>query len=808
MNPVAEKLLKILGLEEQRGYRNDAVIGGLDKLAEHWLKEAAAAYPAADNQALIRQVGDLLTAYPGRSTAEGREEVIRAIRKTIGRLEGQSAEPAGEPQPAVARPAPKPAPPAPPQDKPRVGLGLDAPVTRLVGINAGYAEKLEKLGVRTIRDLLLLYPRRYEDYSSIRPIGTLRPGEQVTVLGQIWDVQSRKSQRGMHITTVTLADGSGTIQATWFNQPYLDKQFQQGRSIILSGKTDVYLGHLVMQSPEWELSNGEAIHTARLVPIYPLTEGISPRWLRRVQKRTVDYWAPRLPDPLPEDVRQDAKLVALPTAIAQIHFPDDAAKLEQARRRLCFDEFLIIQLGVLRQRRNWRQQTGRPLRVNPQTVETFIRSLPFELTNAQRRAMDEILHDIAQPQPMSRLLQGDVGSGKTVVALTGMLVAALDNGAQAALMAPTEILAEQHYRTITRILEASGIGDERLTVRLLIGSLSNGEKERVRQEIQEGKANLIIGTHALIQGSVAFQNLAFVVIDEQHRFGVMQRATLREKGFNPHMLVMSATPIPRSLALTLYGDLDISVIDEMPPGRQQIKTYWLAQRERERAYTFLRKQIEQGRQAFIICPLIEESEALDVKAAIEEHRRLQTEVFPDLRVGLLHGKMRADEKDDIMRRFRAGELHILVSTSVVEVGIDIPNATVIMVEGADRFGLAQLHQFRGRVGRGEHQSYCILISDSATPESQERLRAIEQIHDGFKLAEKDLELRGPGEFFGTRQSGLPDLRLAKLSDTRILEEARRQALRIFERDPDLTSPEHALLAEQVREFWQHRGDLS
>ncbi|MGB9593549.1 MAG: ATP-dependent DNA helicase RecG, partial [Anaerolineae bacterium] len=390
----------------------------------------------------------------------------------------------------------------------------------------------------------------------------------------------------------------------------------------------------------------------------------------------------------------------------------------------------------------------------------------------------------------------------------GMLVAALDNGAQAALMAPTEILAEQHHRTITRILEASGIGKDSLTVRLLIGSLSNGEKERVRQEIQEGQANLIIGTHALIQGSVAFQNLAFVVIDEQHRFGVMQRATLREKGFNPHMLVMSATPIPRSLALTLYGDLDISVIDEMPPGRQQVKTYWLAQRERERAYTFLRKQIEQGRQAFIICPLIEESEALDVKAAVEEHRRLQTEVFPDLRLGLLHGRMRADEKDEIMRQFHAGELHILVSTSVVEVGIDIPNATVIMVEGADRFGLAQLHQFRGRVGRGEHQSYCILISDSATPESQERLRAIEQIHDGFKLAEKDLELRGPGEFFGTRQSGLPDLRLAKLSDTRILEEARRQALRIFERDPDLSNPEHALLAEQVREFWQHKGDLS
>jgi ATP-dependent DNA helicase RecG len=804
MNPVLEKLGKILSLEEQTGLQNQAVIGGLDKLAEHWMREAAAEFPSPNQQAFLRQIGDLLNAYPARATSEGRIETINAIRKLLDRLESSAS--AAPQQPDSASPQPPPAPRE--QEKAKPGLGLEAPITKLVGVNTAYAEKLAKLGVRTIGDLLTLYPRRYEDYSAMRPIGALRPGEQVTIVGQIWDVHGRMSHRGKHLTTATISDGSGTLQATWFNQPFLEKQMQPGRNIILSGKTDVYLGHLVMQSPEWEPSSDEPLHTARLVPVYPLTEGIPARWLRRIQKRTVDYWASRVPDPLPESVRADAKIVDLATALAQIHFPDDQEALERARRRLCFDEFLTIQLGVLQQRRTWREQPGRSLPARQETVKEFTQSLPFQLTNAQKRAMEDLLTDIAHPTPMSRLLQGDVGSGKTVVALAGMLVAAVDNGSQAALMAPTEILAEQHHRTIARLLDSSRSGGEGVNVRLLIGSMSNGAKEEVRREIASGEAGIVIGTHALIQGSVAFKDLSFVVIDEQHRFGVMQRASLREKGYNPHILVMSATPIPRSLALTLYGDLDVSVIDEMPPGRQEIKTFWLTPRERERACAFLRKQVAEGHQAFIICPLIDESETLDVKAAVEEHKRLQADVFPDLKLGLLHGRMRADDKDTVMRQFRAGELHMLVSTSVVEVGIDIPNATVIMVEGADRFGLAQLHQFRGRVGRGEHQSYCLLLSDSDSPESQERLRAIERIHDGFELAEKDLEMRGPGEFFGTRQSGLPDLRLARLSDTRILEEARRQAIRIFQTDPDLSAPEHQLLAQKVRDFWQDKGDLS
>lgn len=804
MSPALEKLDKILKLEESTHFQNEAVIGGLDKLAEHWQREASSEHAGPEAEALIQEIVSHLLGYPSRSSAAERQEAISAVRTLMRQLAQAPAPPSPPEAPADRTPPPK-TEQAP--QKPQAAHGLEAPVTKVVGVNTAYAKRLERLGVQSIGDLLALYPRRYEDFSAIRPISTLRPGEQVTVVGEIWEVSGRKSRRGTRVTTAVITDGSGTIEATWFNQPYLEKQLKAGRRVILSGKTDTYLGRLVLQSPEWEPATGEPVHTARLVPIYPLTEGITARWLRRIQKRTVDYWAKRMPDPLPEPVREAANLTDLPTALAQIHFPDNEQQLEQARRRLCFDEFLLVQLGVLQQRREWRKQAGRPLNVDKELVTQFIQSLPFVLTDAQKRAIDDVLKDISQPSPMSRMLQGDVGSGKTVVALVGMLIAAA-NGTQASLMAPTEILAEQHFQTVTALLDAAPEGPSRPRVCLLVGSLSNGAKEEIRQQIAAGQVDIVIGTHALIQESVSFKDLTFVVIDEQHRFGVMQRASLREKGYSPHVLVMSATPIPRSLALTLYGDLDLTIIDEMPPGRQQIKTYWLTSRERERAYTFIQKQVEEGRQAFIICPLIEESEALDVKAAVEEHKRLQADVFPHLQLGLLHGKMRPAEKDDVMNRFRAGELHILVSTSVVEVGIDIPNATVIMVEGADRFGLAQLHQFRGRVGRGEHQSYCLLLSESETPASQERLKAIESTLDGFQLAEKDLQMRGPGEFFGTRQSGLPDLRLAKISDIRILEEARRQAIRIFERDPDLSHPEHQLLAQKVQEFWREKGDLS
>jgi ATP-dependent DNA helicase RecG len=517
----------------------------------------------------------------------------------------------------------------------------------------------------------------------------------------------------------------------------------------------------------------------------------------------------------PQSVLENTGLLDLPTAIQQIHFPEDQGAADNARRRLSFDEFMLIQVGMLQQRRKWQSQKGMPLPRNQDMIDAFLRSLPFQLTGAQGRCLAQAQDDMTKSRPMSRLLQGDVGSGKTVIAAGAMLMA-VAAGKQAALMAPTEILAEQHYKTIVELFDqAADWGlDRPISVVLLSGSLHRVERGKAYAAIASGQADIVVGTHALIQRHVTFRELALIVVDEQHRFGVTQRATLRDKGDSPHVLVMSATPIPRSLALTIYGDLDISVIDEMPPGRQPIETRWLLSRERERAYAFLRSQVQTGRQAFVLYPLIEESDKVEAKAAVVEHERLQQEVFPDLEVGLLHGRMKAKQKEQVMDLFRQGEIDILVSTSVIEVGIDVPNATVMLIEGADRFGLAQLHQFRGRVGRGPHRSYCLLLSDAASPDDPdtrttwERLKAIQETQDGFVLAEKDLELRGPGDFVGVRQSGLPALQLAKLSDVGTLEMARHEAQLLFEQDPSLTRQEHQQLRGQVARFWQGHGDLS
>ncbi|MFQ6057863.1 MAG: ATP-dependent DNA helicase RecG [Anaerolineae bacterium] len=791
-----EKLTKILTLEKDQGYRDRAVIGGLERFLPRWQKEASEAIEDPPQVQLVEEIMALLAGY-GAKEQEEREGIVREVLNKLG------AE--GVPEVPRKRVVPR-AGPRPSQEVP--GLDLDSPVTRLTGISTAYARRLARLGVATIRDLLYLIPRRYDDFSALKTINKLQYGEEVTIVGTVWQTKSRQTRSGGTVITSILSDGTGTIQATWFNQPYLVKQLKPGRQIVISGRVDKYLGRLTFQSPSWEPLEKELIHTARLVPVYPLTEGLSARWLRRLMKRTVDHWAPRMPEHLPDHVREREGLLDLPTALGQIHFPDNWEMVREARRRLCFDEFLLIQLGVLRQRRSWQKQVGRPMTIDEELLRAFLEALPFTLTDAQQRALREILEDLKRSRPMSRLLQGDVGSGKTVVAAAAMLMA-VANGYQAVLMAPTEILAEQHYGTISHLL-----GEELKeppfvpSIRLLIGSLSRAEKERIHEEIAAGEANIVIGTHALIQEGVSFKDLGLAIIDEQHRFGVTQRATLRQKGYFPHVLVMSATPIPRTLALTVYGDLDISIIDEMPPGRQEIKTKWLLPRERERAYSFVRSQIEQGRQAFIICPLIEESEKIEAKAAVAEYERLQKEIFPDLRLGLLHGRMKGEEKEAVMEQFYGGQMDILVSTPVVEVGIDVPNATVMLIEGADRFGLAQLHQFRGRVGRGEHQSYCLLLADSPTAGAEERLKAIESTQDGFRLAEEDLKLRGPGEFFGTRQSGLPDLKVAKLSDVTILERARAEAIEIFRRDPDLVAPEHAPLAQKVRAFWRGEGDLS
>ena len=827
MTSPLKTLEKILKLEQDEGYQNRAVIGGLERFLPHWEQDAIRALRNEQSLRQVRLILELLRGY-GEKPLEAREASVREVLRqlqdiaVLERVAQTAPEPEAEAlQRQVERAVQT-------RTAPVASIGLDAPVDRLRGVNAAYRRRLERLGVRTIGDLLYLFPRRYDDFSNLKTINRLQYGEEVTIVGTVWEAKNRITRSGVHITTAIFADGTGTIQATWFNRPYLTRQLRPGRKIVLSGKVDEYLGRLTFRAPEWEPLERSLVHTARLVPVYPLTEGISARWLRKLMKRVVDGWVQQVEEYLPEHVRQRENLMTIQEALRQIHFPDSWERLREARRRLCFDEFLLIQLGVLRQRRVWKQETGHPLEVDPQLVRELAARLPFQLTKAQQRVLNEILADLRRARPMSRLLQGDVGSGKTVVAVLAMLVA-VANGAQAALMAPTEILAEQHYQSISALLEslrvdtlerwqAQRVDAPPPRIRLLTGSLSKKEKEQIYREIASGDVDIVVGTHALIQEGVEFRNLAFVVIDEQHRFGVAQRAALRQKGQRPaqdgapprtpHVLVMSATPIPRTLALTVYGDLDLSIIDEMPPGRQAIKTRKVLPRERERAYQFVRSQIEKGRQAFIICPLIEASEKIEAKAAVEEYERLSKTVFPDLRLGLLHGRMSSDEKEAVMRQFRNGELDILVATSVVEVGIDVPNATVMLVEGADRFGLAQLHQFRGRVGRGEHQSYCLLLSDSPSQSAQARLDIVANTLDGFRLAEEDLKMRGPGEFFGTRQSGLPDLKVARLSDVAVLEIARAEALEIFRRDPDLTAPEHARLAQRVNEFWQGKGDLS
>lgn len=536
-------------------------------------------------------------------------------------------------------------------------------------------------------------------------------------------------------------------------------------------------------------------------------------------KEAVDQWAWQLDDFLPQGLIKRLDFLELPRAIIQAHYPDDTTLKDRARTRLAFDELFLLQLGVLGKKRAWQEeQPGNPIKTDSPLLEAFLRSLPFKLTAAQQKSLNEILADLEKSRPMSRLLQGEVGSGKTVVATAALLMAAA-SGYQGAFMAPTEILAEQHFTTLNQLLSRtgqlkeeegylrrySGLLSHPLTIALLVGDIAQSTKDELQQRILKGDIDIIIGTHALIQKGVEFHRLGMAVIDEQHRFGVTQRSALRQKGFNPHALVMTATPIPRTLALTLYGDLDLSVIDELPPGRQVVKTKWLKPEQRNSAYAFIRRQVAAGQQAFIICPLVEESEAIQARAATAEYERLSEEVFPEFKLGLLHGRMSADDKDGVMRRFRSGELNILVATPVVEVGIDVPNATVMLVESADRFGLSQLHQFRGRVGRGEEQSYCMLLAQDPSEIGQERLDIIERTQDGFQLAEEDLKLRGPGEFFGTRQSGLPDLRMAKLSDVPLLELARSEALKLFEIDPGLEKTEHSLLAKELAKIWPREG---
>jgi ATP-dependent DNA helicase RecG len=806
-------LRRVLELERERGYTDRAVIGGLDRFLRRWASQAA----SIATPRLLADFRKLHLDHPNYASLnqEQREEWVAGVLAFLDSVETEKTE--AKPLPKRVTPRKRPPPPAPVAGQP-----LELPITSLKGVSSAQAAKFKKLGVNTIRDLLYFFPHRHLDYSRTNYISGLSEGEEQTITANVWQAQVTwlGGRRG---TEAIVGDETGNVRAVWFNNPYVARSLPTNARVVLSGRVRLFGGRYVFESPEWELlEDKELVHTGRLVPLYSLTQGLKPRQVRKLMKQVVDQFAGQVADFLPPSLRERRHLVELPRAIAQAHYPEDEMAKDNARVRLAFDELFLLQLGVLGKKHEWQEgQPANPVGLEKPLLEGFIKSLPFELTDAQHKVLRELLADLEKPRAMSRLLQGEVGSGKTVVATVALLAAAA-SGYQGAFMAPTEILAEQHFSSVSGLLSRMtskveeeenlrrfyGFLERPLTLALLIGDLNQASKQAVQQKIREGEVDIIIGTHALIQKEVVFHKLGLAVVDEQHRFGVAQRSALRQKGFNPHVLVMTATPIPRTLALTLYGDLDLSVIDELPPGRQTVKTRWLKPAQRDSAYAFLRKQVAEGRQAFIICPLVEESEAVQAKAAVAEYERLSREVFPDLKLGLIHGRMSAAEKDEVMRRFRSGELQVLVSTPVVEVGIDVPNATVMLVESADRFGLSQLHQFRGRVGRGSQQSYCMLLAENPSEIGRQRLDLIEKVQDGFELAEEDLKLRGPGEFFGTRQSGLPDLRMAKLSDVKLLELARTEAVRLFEQDPGLKMPEHRLLSIELARVWQPGGEWS
>ncbi|MBN9503714.1 hypothetical protein ABT09_00260 [bacterium SCN 57-13] len=714
----------------------------------------------------------------------------------------------------------------------------------LKGVGPRLAPGLAKLGLRTVGDVLYHLPRRYEDRRNIPLIRTIRPGQYVTIRGTIRNVNARPTRGGMVILKAIVEDQSGCVALTWFNQPWIRRKLESYEGEILAyGLAKEADFGCEINSPEFELIEDEedAEDFARIVPVYPLTEGVPQKTLRRAVRNAVDYYLDLVVDPLPETVRKEEKLRNLKWCLREIHEPTSEENRLEARRRLVFEEFFYLQTALALKRADAQQELGiafpikdllkgktppaplvvaetrstgkeavvkkskklthlfeeqqEELRKDEPLWDQIHRMLPFELTGAQRRVIQETWSDMSQPHPMNRLVQGDVGSGKTAVAACAILPA-IRSGYQAALMVPTEILAEQHYSNIKRLFEPLGI-----EVAALIGKQNSRDRKRALQMTESGEANLVVGTHAVIQEGVKFDRLGLVVIDEQHRFGVLQRAALREKGMgNPDVLVMTATPIPRTLTMTLYGDLDLSVIDELPPGRKPIKTHHKLPLDRDSVYAGVKKLLQEGRQAYFVCPMVSESEKMLAQAAEDLHYRLTEGIFSDLRVGLLHGQMKPKEKEEVMDSFRRQELDVLVSTTVIEVGVDVPNASVMVIEDANRFGLSQLHQLRGRVGRGEYQSFCVLIADARSEDAKERMQVMVETTDGFQIAEADLRIRGPGELAGTAQSGNRDFKIADLvQDGKLLEVARQAAMRLVERDPRLTSPENKLLLERVSE---------
>lgn len=672
---------------------------------------------------------------------------------------------------------------------------LSQPLTHHLNTTTRYLNHLKKIGIKNIEDLLGYYPRAYQDLSQNNRISQLQLDKINVFRGTISHLTKRYSKTQKLLISAILTDQSASIEIIWFNQPYVAQFLKNGDEVVLAGKIKFDFGRYTLMNPIYEKVGQTQIHTSRIIPVYPESPPLTSKWIREKIYYLSNYFD-HFREFLPDEIISRQKLMKFPLVIKEIHFPSQKETALLARERLAFDELLMIQLVALQKRWQWikdYKEKHYAMHIDIQKVNEFVKRIPFDLTNAQKKVLREIIEDLKRPYPMLRLLQGDVGSGKTIVAGISLYITTL-NGLQGTLMAPTEILAKQHYKTLSQLFNPY---KEDICIKYLTGSLKKSEKKEIQAQLIQGKINIIIGTHAIIQDEIQFKNLGLAIIDEQHRFGVKQRDKLKSCG-NPNLLNMSATPIPRSLAMTLYGDQDISIIDEMPKGRKKIITKIVPEEKRASAYNWIKKQINQNCQVYVICPLIEASDVLEIKSVISEYQKLQNQIFTEFKVGLLHGKLSSAEKDQIMDEFGQQKIQILVSTSVIEVGIDNSNANIIIIEGAERFGLAQLHQFRGRVGRGEAQSYCFLFPSHSSLENIERLRALETYNSGFLLAEIDLNMRGPGELFGIRQSGMPDLTIANITDTKLIARTRNEAIRLIKENPLLEK--YPLLKEKVETF--------
>ncbi len=803
LGDIIAALYKPMNYVSRDSFANLGVVKGLEANVASLTKEALLLLLGPDKSRLIRELARYFLDFDSLDLVSKKVRVLDSLR-VLEQIEDHSFSP-GPPEREVSA-----------LEFSEKAKELSRPIQSVKGVGPKLASLLKKKGIETIEDALYFVPRKYEDRRNIRPISKLEVEKTETILGEIASLgvfPYKKNRKG--IFEMVVGDGSGAITAKWFvyDYRYMRGRFKKGQRVILSGEIKSYRFQKEVHHPDIEIVKDvdDSRNFSRIVPVYSETEGLYQKTMRRIMKETVDGYSDLLMNAIPAYTRNKRNLMGLADAAKRVHLPepeDDFSALlsgrSPAHRTLIFDEFFFLQLGLALKKRGITMEEGIAFKITGERKDQLISYLPFTLTGAQRRVITEIEADMRSPYPMNRLIQGDVGSGKTIVALISALTA-VENGYQVSIMAPTEILAEQHFSSIRHL--TNRLGGE---TALITSSIKGAKRKEVLTAIEEGDTDIVVGTHAIIEESVAFRKLGLGIIDEQHRFGVIQRAALRRKGYNPDILVMTATPIPRTLAMTVYGDLDVSVLDELPPLRRPVATKLYHESDRKRVYDIVRSEIRKGRQVYMVYPLVEESEKLDLKDATQMAEHMQKEVFPKFVVGLIHGRMNHEEKEDIMAAFRDRRIDILVCTTVIEVGIDIPNASVMVIEHAERFGLSQLHQLRGRVGRGEDESRCFLIAQySKSDDARRRLKIMENTTDGFRISEEDLAIRGPGDFLGTRQSGLPEFRVANIArDMKILQEAREEAFDLVKRDPDLTDPSHRYLKDVLRERWKGRLELA